>query len=65
LNYELMQYASRQTNFYLVDISTIQNQVGKNNFFQTSVYINTEMVLSLDVLPLIAAKTLDLIAAMF
>ena len=65
LNYELMQYASRQTNFYLVDISTIQNQVGKNNFFQTSVYINTEMVLSLDVVPLIAAKTVDLIAAMF
>jgi FkbH-like protein len=65
LNYELMQFAARQTSFYLVDISTIQNQVGKNAFFQTSVYINTEMVLSLDVLPLIAAKTVDLIAAMY
>ena len=65
LNYELMHFASRQSNFYLVDISTIQNQSGKNNFFQTSVYINTEMVLSLDVLPVIAAKTADLIAAMY
>lgn len=65
LNYELMVFAGKQSNFYICDISTIQNQVGKNAFFQTSVYINTEMVLSLDVLPAIAAKTVDLIAAMY
>jgi len=64
LNYELMMYASKNTNFYLCDISTIQNQVGKANIFQTSVYINTEMVLSIDVLPLVASKTIDLISAL-
>ncbi len=65
LNYELMQFATRQTNFYMVDISAIQNQIGKAAFFQTSVYINTEMVLSLDVVPMVAAKTVDLIAALY
>jgi HAD superfamily phosphatase (TIGR01681 family) len=65
LNYELMQFATRQTNFYMVDISSIQNHTGKTAFFQTSVYINTEMVLSLDAVPLVAVKTVDLIAALY
>ncbi len=65
LNFGLMELATRQSNFYLCDISSVQNQVGKTAFFQTSIYINTEMVLSLDVLPEIAAKTLDLIAALY
>ena len=63
LNYELMLFASKNANLYLCDISSIQNQVGKINVFQASVYINTEMVLSIDVLPKIASKTLDLIGA--
>jgi FkbH-like protein len=65
LNYELMLFAVKQSNFYLIDLGTIQNQMGKANFFQPSVYINTEMVLSLDALPLVAASTLDLIGAMY
>jgi len=61
LNYELMVFASNNANLYLCDLSSIQNQVGKNNFFHTSIYINTEMVLSIDVLPLVASKTIDLL----
>ena len=61
LNYELMVLASETPNLYLCDLSSIQNLVGKSNFFQTSVYINTEMVLSIEVLPKVATKTLDLI----
>lgn len=61
LNYELMVAASKKSNFYLCDLSSIQNQVGKINFFQASIYINTEMVLSIDILPKVAAKTIDLI----
>jgi len=63
LNFELMHYAVRQPNFYICDISSIQNQIGKSVFFQPSIYINTEMVFSLEVLPDIAAKTLDIISA--
>ncbi|MHC1775969.1 MAG: HAD-IIIC family phosphatase [Lentimicrobium sp.] len=64
LNYELMQFSVTHSIFFVCDISSIQNLYGKSVFFQTSVYINTEMVLSLDVVPAVAAKTLDLIAAM-
>ena len=64
LNYELMVFAASQSTFYICDISTIQNQSGKANFFQSSVYINTEMVLSLAVLPEVATRTFDLIGTM-
>jgi FkbH-like protein len=64
LNYELMQFASKHANLYLCDLSSVQNKIGKSVFFQTSVYINTEMVLSLDALPAIAQRTVQLISAM-
>ena len=64
LNYELMSLASKKTNLYLCDISSIQNQVGKVNFFKPSIYINTEMVLSINILPKVALKTIDLINAL-
>jgi FkbH-like protein len=65
LNYELMVFASKNANLYLCDLSSIQNQIGKNNFFQTSIYINTEMVLSIDVLPKVASKTIDIINTLY
>ena len=61
LNYELMLFSQRNSNFHIIDISTIQNQIGKANLFQPSVYINTEMVLSLDALPIVAFRTIKLI----
>ena len=63
LNYELMVLAAAQSNFYICDLSSIQNQFGKSSFFQASVYINTEMVLSIDILPEVASRTVDLIAS--
>lgn len=64
LNYELMLLASKKRNLYLCDISSIQNQVGKQNFFQPSIYISTEMIFSIDVLPKVASKTIDLLNAL-
>lgn len=64
LNFNLMEFAANTKDFYICDLSTIQNQIGKSSFFQPSIYINTEMVLSIDVLPLIAQKTLDIINAL-
>lgn len=63
LNYLLMEYAIENNNFHIVDLSTIQNQIGKSNFFKPSIYVNSEMVLSIDALPMIAKNTLDTIAA--
>ena len=64
LNYELMLLALKDLNLYLCDISAIQNEVGKANFFHPSIYVNSEMVLSIDVLPLVGSKTVDLICAL-
>jgi FkbH-like protein len=64
LNYELMNFAVNNTSFFLCDISSVQNQLGKANFFQSSVYINTEMVLSIEAVPYIADRTIDLICAL-
>lgn len=64
LNFDLMRFAASNNQFYLVDLSSIQNQVGRGFLFQSSVYINTEMVLSIDVLPAVATKTVDLIASL-
>lgn len=64
LNYQLMVFAANQSNFYLCDISTLQNHFGKTNFFQPSLYINADMVLSIKILPAIAALATDVIAAM-
>lgn len=64
LNVGLMELSAASADFFICDISSIQNQTGKANFFQSSIYINTEMVLSIDALPEVAAKTLDIIKAL-
>jgi FkbH-like protein len=61
LNYELMIFASKKADLFICELSSIQNQIGRSGFFQPSVYINTEMVLSIEVLPLVATKSIDLI----
>lgn len=64
LNYELMNYASDNSDFYICDLLSIQNQFGRDFFFHAPTYINAEMVLSLDVLPLVAARSLDILDAL-
>lgn len=63
LNYELMLFASQYSNFHICDMSSVQNRLGKASLFHPSIYINSEMVLSPDVLPEIAARTTDIIAS--
>jgi len=63
LNFQLMVFAGANPDFYLCDLSSVQNLIGKSSFFQSSVYINTEMVLSIDSLPVIAAKTVSVISS--
>jgi FkbH-like protein len=63
LNYDLMVYAQNLPDLFLCDLSSIQNQIGKKTLFQPSVYVNTETVLSLEVLPIVASKTVALVRA--
>jgi len=61
LNYLLMEFSTRSSNLYICDLSSIQNQIGKSNLFRTSSYINNSMLLSIEVLPIVAKQTLDII----
>jgi FkbH-like protein len=65
LNYELALFAMANTNFFICDIASIQNETGKRTFFQPSIYVNTEMVISVDILPRFAQKVADVIAAIY
>jgi len=65
LNYKLMNYAVTKTDLYLLDISNLQNQLGKSSLFHPSTYINAEMVLSIDILPAISSRMLDIIEAIY
>ena len=64
LNFLLMQLAQENSNVFICDLATIQNKFGRDFCFDSSVYTSTEMVLSLDVLPIIAARTMDIIASL-
>lgn len=65
LNYRLMEWASSKAGFFICNLSSVQNHHGKHTFFQPSVYINSDMVLSVDILPETAARTFDMIDALY
>lgn len=65
LNFELMLEATQNMNMHICDISIVQNNVGRNTFFKSSIYIISEMVLNIDVLPIIASKTNDIICSLY
>ncbi len=64
LNYELMVFASENANLHICDISSVHNKMGKTAFFQTSIYVNADVVLSINALPEVADKTLAIINAL-
>jgi FkbH-like protein len=61
LNYELMNFAARATCFFVCDMAAIQNELGKKTLFQPVMYVNTEMVVSVDAVPLVAKKMVDIV----
>lgn len=63
LNYELMELAARTPNLNICDIASIQNKLGRDMMFAPNIYISTEMVLSLDSLPFIAERVMDIVYA--
>ena len=63
-NYLLMEKAAVAPELFICDLSAIQSLYGKKELFSPSIYINTEMVLSIDILPKVAHSILSIIAAM-
>lgn len=63
LNFELMNLAQSIPNLFICDIATLQNTYGRRWMFDSAVYVNTEMLLNIDALPLVAERTLDIVCA--
>ncbi|RMZ61035.1 HAD-IIIC family phosphatase [Chryseobacterium nematophagum] len=65
LNYLLSsKLAIEKDNFFIADLMSIQNKWGRNFMFSPSIYVNTEMVLSLDVLPIVAHQMISIMASL-
>jgi FkbH-like protein len=64
LNYELMNLASQHAGLHICDLSSVQNISGRKSMFQASVYVTTEMIVSIETLPAMAQRTMDLLCAM-
>jgi FkbH-like protein len=64
LNYELMNLALQHADLHICDLSSVQNTYGRKSLFQASVYVTTEMIVSIEALPAMAQRTVDLLCAM-
>ena len=63
LNYELMNLAQQYSNLFICDIAGLQNKLGRDFMFAPNVYVSTEMVLSVDALPYVASRVMDIVSA--
>lgn len=63
LNYELMEMAVAIPNLFICDLAMIQSELSRNFCFDSSLYVNGDMVLSLESLPCVAARMMDIICA--
>lgn len=64
LNVGLMQLAQENANLFICDIAGVQNKIGRDSMFASNVYVSTEMVLSVDALPYVASRTMDIVSAL-
>ena len=63
LNYELMHLSQQYQNLFICDIAGLQNKFGRDLMFAANVYTSTEMILSMDALPYVASRVMDIVCA--
>lgn len=63
LNYELMRLSQHYQNLFICDIAGLQNKLGRDQMFAVNVYTSTEMILSMDALPYVASRVMDIVCA--
>lgn len=61
INYKLMELVSQTKNAFLIDLSTIQNLYGREEFHDDKLYYIAKMPLSTNILPEVAKEILDII----
>ena len=63
LNMGLMDLSQQYANLFICDIASLQNKMGRDIMFAPNVYVSTEMVLSIDALPYVASRVMDIVCA--
>lgn len=63
MNFRLMELARQTPNLFICDIAALQNKLGRDTMFDAMVYTTTEMILSLDAVPHVGKRVMDIIAA--
>jgi FkbH-like protein len=63
LNFLLQELSLQTPNLYICDLSSIQNTIGRERFWSPSIYVNTEMTVSIDALPYFAQSVVQIISA--
>ena len=63
LNYELMAMSQQYPNLFICDIAGLQSKLGRDMMFSSNVYVSTEMVLSVDAVPYVAKRVMDIVCA--
>lgn len=63
LNYESMRLSQQYQNLFICDIAGLQNKLGRDFMFAANVYTSTEMLLSMDALPYVASRVMDIVCA--
>ncbi|MDR1105824.1 MAG: HAD-IIIC family phosphatase [Treponema sp.] len=63
LNYELMKLARDSAGLFICDLAALQNKLGRDAMFDASIYTASEMILSLDSVPWVASRIMDVICA--
>ena len=58
-----MNLAQECQNLFICDLCSLQNKFGRDMMFDPTVYVSTKMLLSLDALPYVATRTMDIIGS--
>ena len=63
LNMGMMDLSQQYSNLFICDLSHVQNKIGRDQLFSPNIYVSTEMILSIDALPYVAGRVMDIICA--
>ena len=63
-NFELMKMSQTVPNLFVCDLCALQAKLGRDLFFDAAIYTSTEMILSIDALPYVSSRILDIICAL-
>ncbi len=64
LNLGLMELSHTYPNLHICDLSSLQSKLGRDKMFDSNIYVGTEMLLSVDILPFVASRVMDIIGCL-